>query len=163
MKVVCVVVILFGLFSGPLFAQVEEIRAHGGTVSCSACFSMALAGVKQIPGVTDASGDLREGWIRVIVNPKQAVSLKDVMERIRLAGFKDTAQFSLTAVGRMEQKENRLVFVIPNQDEVFFVNAGDRAKMAMNTAASKAPVRASGEISVSGNQYDLKIEKMQKQ
>jgi len=156
-------VVILACLSVPAVAQVEELEARVGTISCAACFNLAIAGLKQTAGVADVTGDMNNGWIRVGVNGKQGISLKDAMERIRVAGFQDGGQFTLIASGVLEQRGNKLVLVVPNQKEVFVVDPGDRAQMAENSAASRSAVRATGQLSGGGNQYDLKIQKLQKQ
>lgn len=147
----------------PVFAQVQEIQATVTASGCGTCFNVALLTLKQLPGVADASGDAREGWIKISVDPKKGVAIKDVIDRVRVAGFNKDARFMIKATGTLEGHGVRMTLVVPHQKEVFVINAGDHEKMAMNAASSRQRVWTSSSLSANGNQYDLTVEKLQKQ
>lgn len=146
----------------PAVAQVQELEARAGGVTCGTCFGAALLSLKQLPGVADAVGNAREGWIRVSVDPKKGVSIKEAMDRVRIAGLKEDMQCSIKAIGTLERRGGRLVLVVPKQSELFVVDSGEHERMAANSAASGNRVVATGWMSGNGNQYDVKVTKLQK-
>ena len=155
-------VFLLILGVAPAFGQVQELEARAGGVTCGTCFNAALLSLKRLPGVADVTGDAREGWIRVSVDAKKGISIRQAMDRVRVAGLKDDMQCSIKASGTLEKRGGRLVLVVPHQKELFVVDSGDRERMAMNAAAAGERVVATGWMSGSGNQYDVMVTKLQK-
>lgn len=146
----------------PAFGQVQEIKATLASLTCGTCFNGALLALKQLPGVSGATGDARGGWIRVSVDSKKGVVINDVVERVRLAGLND-ASFEMKASGTLQRRGDRLLLIVPNQKETIILDAGDRQQMAMNVAQNQERVSTSGTLSGSGKQFGLKIQTLRKQ
>lgn len=146
----------------PAFGQVEEIKATGVSATCGTCFNVALESLKHLSGVSDATGDPHEGWIRISVDPKKGVGMHDVFEITGYAGVR-VASFEMKASGTLQRKGNRLVLIVPNQTETIVLDAGDRGQMAMNAAQNRQPMSTSGILTRNGKEFGLKIQTLRKE
>jgi hypothetical protein len=151
-----ILVLLFVFCSAPVFAQVEELEARVGAVSCGTCFNVALLSLKELPGVSEVNGDIHEGRINISVKAGQGISIHEAAERVRMAGLGESMQLSIKARGKLEKRGNRMVLVVPKQEEVIVVNTGTHARLAASAASSQSAV------SGAGKQFELKIDKLQK-
>jgi copper chaperone CopZ len=160
MKQLLAFIILITL-SSVAFSQVEQIKAKVENISCSLCFTLAQASLKQLPGVTNVSADAKSGLIEI--QSSSGVSVRDVMDRVAVAGFKKGNSFEVSVQGKLEKRGNRIVLAAPGQKELFIVEQNSRSQMAANIAQENSRVKIVASISGSGNQYNLNVVQMRKQ
>ena len=153
-------VILFIILPGLVIAQVEQINVKVENATCSLCFSVAQASLHQLPNVSSISADMKSGKIEITT--KSGVSVKDVMDRVKVAGFKEGSDFEIVVSGKLEKRGNRVVLVAPGQKELFIVEPNDKSRMAANMAEEKSAARVVASLSGSGNQYKLNVIQMRK-
>jgi copper chaperone CopZ len=139
-------------------AQVERINVKVESITCSLCFTIAQTSLHQLQNVDSVSADAKSG--RIEINTKPGVSVKDVMDRVKVAGFKRGNDFEITVNGKLEKRGNRLVLVAPGQKELFIVEPNSKSRMAANMAEQNSEAKIVGSISGSGNQYNLNVLKM---
>jgi hypothetical protein len=150
-------ILLILFFAGNLFAQVEEINARIGASDCAICFNVAQISLKQLAGAGSVNADMKSGVFNIQVKGGQGISIKDVVARLKAAGFKQESELEISVRGKLEHRGNRIVLVVPNQNELFVVEGGQKLQAASRMADEKSKVRTSGKLSGSGNQYTLKV------
>jgi copper chaperone CopZ len=140
-------------------AQIDQIKVKVENVTCALCFNLAQASLKQLPGVT-VSADMKSGQIDI--HSSSGVSIRDVMDRVAVAGFEKGNSFEVSVQGKLEKRGNRIVLVAPNQKELFIVGQNSQSQMAGNMAQENKSVRIVAAISGKGNQYNLDVRQMRK-
>jgi copper chaperone CopZ len=142
-------------------AQVEQIKAKVENITCSLCFTIAQTSLKQLPGVTNVSADANTGLIEI--HSSSGVSVRDVMDRVAVAGFKNGNSFEVNVRGKLEKRGNRIVLAAPGQKELFIVEQNSQSQMAGNMAEENQSVKIVASISGHGNQYNLNVRQIRKQ
>ena len=156
-------VAFFLLCAVPAFAQIDEISAKIEKSSCVPCFSAARVALQQLSGVESAEADHGSGTVRVRVKERQGVSMKEVIERIKMAAAgSEIEKIELSAVGQVETRGNRDVLVIPHQNETFLIDAQERKNMVDNLAKNEQKSRVRGTLTVAGNEYRVKVSLLQR-
>jgi copper chaperone CopZ len=146
--------------SGIANAQVERINVKVENLTCGLCFSLAQASLHQLPAVKSVAADANSG--RIEVQTSAGVSVRDVLDRVKVAGFQKGNDFEITVRGKLEKRGNRIVLVAPGQKELFIVEENSKSRMAPNMAAENAKARIVASVSGSGNQFNLNVRQMSK-
>jgi copper chaperone CopZ len=160
MKHVLTILILIGL-SGFAFAQVERINVKVENITCGLCFTLAQTSLHKTSGVKNVVADAHTGQFEIQTSP--GVSVREVMDRIKVAGFQRGNNFEITVRGKLEKRGNRIVLVAPGQSELFIVEENSsKGRMAANVAHENGKARIVASVSGSGNQYNLNVRQMSK-
>ncbi len=141
-------------------AQVEQINVRVGNVTSAVSFNLAHASLKQLEGVSSVSADMKSG--RIDISTRPGVSVRNVMDRLRIAGFERGNDLEIIVRGKLERRGNRIVLVAPGQNELFIVEANTKSQMAANLAEQQSKARIVAGLSGSGNQFSLTVRQMQK-
>ncbi len=148
------------LLAIPAMAQVEQINATVSKIPSAVTFNLGVASLKQIDGVSSVNADMNSGKIQI--NTRPGVSVRSVMDGLRLTGAQQTSDIEIIVRGKLEKRGNRIVLVAPSQNELFIVEARNQNQMAANLAEKQNKARVVAGLSGSGNQFTLTVKQLQK-
>jgi hypothetical protein len=148
------------LLAIPAMAQVEQINVTVSKIPSAITFNLGLANLKQIDGVSNVNADMKSG--RIEINTRPGVSIRSVMDGLRVTGAQQTNDVEIIVRGKLEKRGNRIVLVAPSQNELFIVQSKAQNQMASNLAEKQNKARIVAGLSGSGNQYTLTVKQLQK-
>lgn len=148
------------LLAIPAMAQVEQINVTVSDIPSAVTFNLGIASLKQLNGVSNVNADVKSGRIEISTRP--GVSIRSVMDGLRIAGAQQTKDLEIVVLGKLEKRGNRIVLVAPSQNELFIVEARNQNRMASDFAEKQTKARVVAGLSGSGNQYTLTVKQIQK-
>lgn len=148
--------LLLTMLVAPVFASVDEVRLHVRGLACPFCVFGIEKNLKKVPGVASLETTIREGLVRIQMDPKAALDVKALDEAVRRSGF-TPAGIEATVTGRLTLSDSRPVLESSRSGQIFLLvdpgaqDSGVIVRQETLERMRKKAAGGSGLLSVSGH------------
>lgn len=149
-----ILVVLAALVYLPALASVDEVRLHVQGLACPFCVFGIEKNLKRVPGVTSLETTIRDGLVRIQMDPGAALDVKALNEAVLQSGF-TPAGIRASITGRLVEHDGRSALESSGSGQVFLLleaATGDTLEPLSQDKLRKVRTAAgvSGGVTISG-------------